>query len=233
MALEARAAVDAGASSIHVHPKGASGTDSLDGADVSAWVEAVRAACPGVPVGVTTGAWATSDPTERVRLISAWGTLPDFASVNWHEDGAERVARPLLERGIGIEAGLWTREAAEGWARSRARDSCLRVLIEVQDVPAGEVRGEAEGILAVVRSAAPRVPVLLHGEGKSAWPALRLAARWGLDARIGLEDTLILPDGSTAAGNADLVAAAMRVAGAASKLREEAGERGADPEDAA
>jgi uncharacterized protein (DUF849 family) len=30
----------------------------------------------------------------------------------------------------------------------------------------------------------------------------------GLQARIGLEDTLVLPDGSPASGNADLVTAA-------------------------
>ncbi|WP_181791756.1 3-keto-5-aminohexanoate cleavage protein, partial [Streptomyces phytophilus] len=41
-----------------------------------------------------------------------------------------------------------------------------------------------------------------------AWPVLRLAAGLGMAARIGLEDTLVLPDGSPAPGNAALVAAA-------------------------
>jgi uncharacterized protein (DUF849 family) len=40
------------------------------------------------------------------------------------------------------------------------------------------------------------------------WPALRQAARLGLDMRIGLEDTLEMPDGSLAPDNAALVAAA-------------------------
>jgi uncharacterized protein (DUF849 family) len=38
---------------------------------------------------------------------------------------------------------------------------------------------------------------------------LREAYRRGLDARIGLEDTLVLPDGSVAIDNADLVRAAL------------------------
>ena len=33
----------------------------------------------------------------------------------------------------------------------------------------------------------------------------------GVQARIGMEDTLTLPDGSAADGNADLVAAAVRL----------------------
>ena len=58
---------------------------------------------------------------------------------------------------------------------------------------------------------AASTPVLLHGEGSSCWPAFQLAVRTGLDIRIGLEDTLQLPDGSPAPANAALVAAAARL----------------------
>ncbi|WP_455711960.1 3-keto-5-aminohexanoate cleavage protein [Streptomyces decoyicus] len=51
-------------------------------------------------------------------------------------------------------------------------------------------------------------PVLLHGEDGGAWPVLRLAAVLGLATRIGIEDTLLLPDGRPATGNAQLVATA-------------------------
>lgn len=34
----------------------------------------------------------------------------DVASVNWHEDGTVELAEDLIERGIGVEAGLWTRD---------------------------------------------------------------------------------------------------------------------------
>jgi len=44
------------------------------------------------------------------------------------------------------------------------------------------------------------------------WPLLEAALDRGLDVRIGLEDTLRLPDGSLAPDNAALVAAARRLA---------------------
>jgi uncharacterized protein (DUF849 family) len=49
------------------------------------------------------------------------------------------------------------------------------------------------------------VALLLHGFQATAWPMLDEAARLGYATRIGLEDTLLLPDGSPASGNADLV----------------------------
>jgi uncharacterized protein (DUF849 family) len=53
--------------------------------------------------------------------------------------------------------------------------------------------------------------VLLHAEGPATWPVLAEAVRRGLDTRIGLEDTLCLPDGSPAEDNAALVAAAVAI----------------------
>ena len=51
-------------------------------------------------------------------------------------------------------------------------------------------------------------PRLLHGEGEACWPVLAHARANGRDTRIGLEDTLVLPDGAPAPGNAELVRAA-------------------------
>jgi uncharacterized protein (DUF849 family) len=108
LAEAAREAVAAGAQDIHLHPKGPDGLDSLAPDRVAAAVTAVRAAVPGIRVGVTTGAWAVPDPAQRVRLVRAWTVLPDHASVNWHEEGAGTVADALLERGVDIEAGIFS-----------------------------------------------------------------------------------------------------------------------------
>ncbi len=205
--------VAAGADAVHLHVKDREGSDTLDGEAMSTVLEAVRSATADVPVGVTTGAWATPDPDERLQRIRQWSpqpALPDFASVNWHEDGADEIARTLLAMGVGVEAGLWHSEGVEAWVRSPYRDDCCRILLELPaDLSASATIVEADRLVEQVRAVAhPAVPVLLHGEGNSCWPALDHALRIGLQTRIGLEDVLVLPDGSTAPDNATLVATA-------------------------
>jgi uncharacterized protein (DUF849 family) len=172
-------------------------------------VWAIRAASPGVSVGVTTGAWAEPDVERRLAAIEAWTELPDHASVNWHEAGADEVAALLLRRGVAVEAGLWDAAGFEVWKRSPVRGECLRVLIELPDEPAQTVRAHAEAMIAHVELEEPGIPILLHGEEGSTWPVFDLAVELGVALRIGLEDTLVLPDGSTAPGNAALVRAAV------------------------
>ncbi len=202
---EAVGAVAAGAHSLHVHPKDRGGRDSLHPGDVGRWVSALRDSCPGVPIGVTTGEWAAPDTSTRHEWIAAWDLRPDFASVNWHEDGAEEVAQLLLDRAVGVEAGIWHSQAARAFAAWPSRDACFRVLVEVPDFSAAEARREARRLIDLIRAAVPRASILLHGEERSAWPVLDLAFELGLDTRIGLEDTLLRPDGSRAEDNAELV----------------------------
>jgi uncharacterized protein (DUF849 family) len=211
LAGSARTAVAAGARDIHLHPKNASGEDTLDPAVVAETLTAVRAAVPGIPVGVTTGAWATPDPEQRAAQVRSWTVLPDHASVNWHEDGASVVAATLMSRGIGVEAGIWSGTDAAlhflGWPE---RHRVLRVLAEVTDTGAQTAPHTAAGLVDELGPAG-KSPVLLHGEDEGAWPVLRLAALRGLDMRIGLEDVLQLPDGTPTETNADLVLAARDV----------------------
>ena len=210
IAADAASVAAAGAGAVHVHPKDDDGADTLDADRVADIVTAVRAAVPGLPVGVTTGAWALPDPDERAAAVRSWTVLPDFASVNWHEAGSAAVAAVLLERGVGVEAGLWHVDAVDAWLASPLRDRCFRVLLELPD-GLDEARTGAEAELLLGRVAEQAAEVLLHGEGSSCWPALRHAVRRGLATRIGLEDVLVLPDGTPAPDNAALVRAATRV----------------------
>ena len=199
----------AGAAMVHVHAKDGAGEDTLDGDSLANVLTAIRTAAPTVPVGVTTGAWTVPDPGERVAALRAWSLLPDFASVNWHEPGADQVAAELLDRGVDVEAGIWHAAGLECWLASPYRDLCCRVLLELPDESdeAGVVK-QANALIDGLKEASVGIPVLLHGEGASAWPALRYAGRIGMQTRIGLEDVLCLPDGSPAADNAALVTAA-------------------------
>lgn len=208
VAEDAARAVAAGAQEIHLHPKDDAGRDTLAAEDVARWLRAVRAACPGVPVGVTTGEWAEPDVERRLRAIDDWTDVPDFASVNWHEIGADDVAARLLGRGIGVEAGIWDGAGLEAWRVSPVRGQSMRVLIELPNEAADVVRDHADGLIAHVAREEPDMPILLHGEESSTWRAFDLAVERGLDARVGLEDCLALPDGQAAPGNAALVRAA-------------------------
>ncbi|MGJ5750440.1 uncharacterized protein (DUF849 family) [Streptomyces puniciscabiei] len=205
LARSAAQAVTAGATEVHVHPKTPCGHDSLSPRVLAPALEAIRARVP-VPVGVTTGAWAEPDPAARLARVRAWPVLPDFASVNWHEPGAEAVAEQLIAMGVGVEAGI--RSGTDGAARfavSPLGPRVLRVLAEVTDPDPASAEASARTLLTELGSAHDR-PVLLHGEEGGTWPVLRLAGRLGLATRIGLEDTLFLPDGQRASGNAQLVA---------------------------
>jgi uncharacterized protein (DUF849 family) len=160
----------------------------------------------GVPVGVATGAWVEPDAERRAALVAAWRE-PDYASVNLSEPGAAGVMRALADTGIGVEAGVWSPEDAERLAAAGV--AVLRVLVEIIDAPAGAAVGRVREIEAALDRLGIAAPRLLHGEEETCWPILRHARATGRHTRVGLEDTLALPDGTPAPGNEALVRAAL------------------------
>lgn len=204
---DAAAAEAAGARGFHLHPRDEHGMERLDAAVVDPAANAVHDVSRW-PVSVSTGAWIEQEQRRRRALVARW-TGPDSATVNVTEEGAIDVMRTLFGSGIRVEAGIWTVEDAEALLASGVADRVDRVLIELIDVPVGDVVAAADEIHEVLDRAHVLPPRLQHGEDDSAWPALEDAVRRGVDARIGLEDVLVLPDGSPAAGNAALVEAAI------------------------
>ena len=211
LANSAKASVGAGAGAIHLHARDASGVESLEPDDVARAVAAVRAAVSKTPVGVTTGAWIVPAVDERHALVAAWGVLPDFASVNFQEEGAEELAKLLLDRRVDVEAGLCDAAAAARFTTSAVAGRCLRVLIEPQESDLATALRSVAEIESVLDRAGVPAQRLLHGTGATVWALIAEAARRGYDTRIGLEDTLVREDGTEAAGNAALVVEAQRV----------------------
>jgi uncharacterized protein (DUF849 family) len=107
-----------------------------------------------------------------------------------------------------VEAGIFDAEAAASWAASGLAQHCMRVMIEL--APDADT-ATADRLLDRIRAVGSPAPALLHGRDGSCWPLLQHAGVRGLQTRIGLEDTLLLPDGSTAPDNAALVSAAMQL----------------------
>jgi uncharacterized protein (DUF849 family) len=217
LAASAAAAVDAGAEAVHLHPRGADGGESLQAADVAAAVTAVRQACPGIRVGVSTGLWITGgDPAVRQSTVAAWAGLPaaarpDFASVNLSESGWAGLCGVLASAGIAAEAGIWSVADAEQLATAGKAVGWLRILVEIIDVPAGQAIAAADEVLRRVDELNATIPRLLHGERPACWPLIAHAGRLGLPTRIGLEDTTVGPDGSAVSGNAELVQLALQI----------------------
>jgi uncharacterized protein (DUF849 family) len=210
LAAAAAGAVAAGAEAVHLHPRDSDGRESLRRADVGPAVAAVRAACPGTPVGVTTGLWVTGDPWTRRDEVMSWAALgaaerPDFASVNVSEDGWQELTVILADAGIGAEAGVGSVADAEATASFEPSAHWVRILVEVTGATSANATIRADEILDVLYAARLTPPVLLHGADEGCWPLVAHAGRLGLATRIGLEDVLTGPDGRDVLDNAELV----------------------------
>lgn len=209
LAADAAAAVAAGAAEIHLHVRAADGSETLAPDAVDATIAAVRARLPGTLVGVSTGDWIERDDDRRLAAIDAWRILPDYASVNLGEPGAPAVIERLHRRGIGIEAGLASAADAERLHRLGLAPLALRILVEIGEQDGAQAMVAADATLAALCAAAIAKPILLHGFDDTVWRFVARAARDVYSTRVGLEDGAALPDGTPAAGNADLVAAAV------------------------
>ncbi|SRR6266849_2335048 len=213
LATDAFQCRQAGAGAVHIHARGMGGHETLEPDACAAAIEAIRDRCPGLPVGLTTGLWITGNSERRLALVERWTVLPDFASVNFSEDGTNELCTLLLAKGIEIEAGLGSVADARAFVDSGFVERCLRVLVEVEPGVPDPIRTAAI-IGRVLEGSGIHLPRLQHGHDTAAWPLLEDALVHGYDVRIGLEDTLLMPDGSRAPRNADLVAAAARLASA-------------------
>jgi uncharacterized protein (DUF849 family) len=200
-----------GASELHLHVRNASGLESLAPEDVDATIKALRKALPGTLIGISTGAWIEKDDDRTLAYISRWSIPPDYASVNLREKNAPAVMETLHRRGIGIEAGIADKADAERLVRLGLDRLSLRILVEVGEQDVDRAHAVTDEIMGVLRGAPFPRPVLLHGDDASAWPLLRRALESGLSTRIGFEDAKVLPDGSVAASNSELVAAAVQI----------------------
>jgi uncharacterized protein (DUF849 family) len=205
LAVDAAAARRVGAFAVHVHPRDARGTQTLEARACDGAVAAIRAAAPGVPVGLSTAEAIDPDPFARAAAIRGWRTPPDFVSVNLGELGWAGIIRAALHAGIGVEAGLASPLEADELARSPFAHRAVRALVEVV--------GGAEDARAVSERVPEGVPQLWHGYGPLTWEVVAAGVAAGHDVRVGLEDVLVLPDGRTVEGNAELVAAAVELAG--------------------
>jgi uncharacterized protein (DUF849 family) len=209
IARHGAACVDASAAELHVHARTPDGRESLLAVDAT--MLALRQACPGTLIGVSTGAWIEKDEQRTRDCIARWNELPDYASVNLSEPDAPAIMDLLRQRGVGIEAGLASVADAERLVDLKDHKRVFRILIEIEEQDLGIARQVADEIAMVLDRAGVKRPILLHGVDATVWQFVELAYQRQWSTRVGLEDGKNLPDGTTAADNAALVAAAVAV----------------------
>jgi len=205
LARAARASVDAGARALHLHPFDSVGNETLMAEPCAAALRAVHAACPGIPVSLSTSAGIEPDSQRRRELVASWTVLPELVTANQGEAGIKQLCDDLIARGVGIEAGLLSLADAEAFVRSELADRCVRVLIEPLEADPQDAVAHAAAMEEVLTRAGITLEQVHHGDELASWAVNEWGLRHGHGIRTGLEDTTVLPDGRPAPDNAVLV----------------------------
>ncbi len=208
LAAEAARAWFSGAHGVHVHPRDAEGRETLaPGASAEA-VAAIRAAARQLEVSLSTREGIDPDVERRVHCVHRWTVVPDVASLNFGEHGYAELGMALAHRGVELEAGVATPEDARRFLASGLARHTRRVLVEVEDEEPVAAVATAAAIDEVLDTGLLIAGRLHHGAGRATWAVIVAATRLGHSIRIGLEDTLVLPDGRKAPDNEAMVRAA-------------------------
>lgn len=192
---------------MHVHPRDTAGLQTVSPGPCGEAVAAIRVAAPNLEISVSTGAFIDSDVERRVSCILDWTVPPDVVSVNLFEEGAGELCQAAWSRGISVEAGLTTEADARSLASLGLARYCRRLLVEIEAPDPADAVAEAQAVDALLDELLVPLPRLWHGTERATWAVIAAGARAGRGVRIGLEDTLELPDGRAAPGNEAMVRA--------------------------
>ena len=201
---------------MHLHVRDPEGAETLEPAVVNGTCGMVRDVATEVGVqveiGLTTGEWIVPDLADRIAMIREWEGV-DCATVNLSEPGFEAVMEAMLDTGVGIDVGLWAPVEMDRLLRSGLLPRAQRVSIELDPGEPYFLQGEPADLAQQVNDAldlaGSTCPRLTHGMNDWTWPLVEDAFRRGHDTRVGFEDSVLLPDGTRARNNAQLVEAAV------------------------
>ena len=238
MAAEARDAWNAGATVMHVHLRrqeaGMGHLPSWDPDVAEAVVGAIRAACPGVVINLTTGVIGkdVSGPLECLRRVRPEAAACNAGSLNYLKlkDDGTWAWPPMVfdnpvekvQQFLAVMNELHIHPEFEcfdvGIVRSVGMYLKAKMFTGVPEL--NFVLGVASGmpcdadLLALLPRYAPDGAVwqaTLIGRGEI-WPVHQRVAELGGMLRTGLEDTFYLPGGERATGNGVLIEALARCA---------------------
>ncbi|HEX6653185.1 MAG TPA: 3-keto-5-aminohexanoate cleavage protein [Thermoleophilaceae bacterium] len=149
LAAEGRAAVEAGARVLHLHAYDDDGLQTFDAEPCAAAIRAVRAACPGIPISLSTSAEIEPDPERRRAMVEPLGEAIDAALAE-----AAAIEEVLTTANIPLEQ-VHHGDGLASWAvnrRGAARGHGIRTGLE--DTPVLPDGREASGNGELVAAAA-------------------------------------------------------------------------------
>lgn len=242
MAAEALAAYNAGASIMHVHVRmqepGMGHLPSWEPELAAAVVQAIRTACPGVIINLSTGVIGgdISGPAACLRRVRPEIGACNAGSLNYlkiKDDGQWAWPPmvfdnpvPKVQAFLDVMAESGTRPEFECFDVGILRSVAMyRKAGMVRDVEYNFVMGVASGMPADVDLLSLLLRWIVPGSfwqstviGRAEiWPVHQRTAELGGMLRSGLEDTFFLPDGARARGNGELIEALARCARAAGR----------------
>ncbi len=233
MAASAREAYDAGASIMHVHirqqEEGRGHLPSWDPEVALAVTDAIRAACPGVIINLTTGVVGPdiSGPAACIRKVKPEIAACNAGSLNYlklKEDGRwawppmvfdNPVAKVSAFLDVMRETGTHPEFECFDVGIVRSVTMFLKAKLAAAPIEYNFVMGVASGMPADVDLLSLLMRWIAPGNfwqttligRQEIWAVHQRAAELGGMMRSGLEDTFYLPSGERARGNGDLISA--------------------------
>jgi 3-keto-5-aminohexanoate cleavage enzyme len=228
IAKEAKRAVDAGAGVVHVHARRDDGGLAFD-LTFDAIVSAIRALVD-VPISITTQRTRQTSLGTVTALFDVLRELPELATVNVqppapdlpaHREEARQILEACERAGVAPEPGI---NALEAIADVEALyEDGLLAQAPWLNLELGAAAGTSDqGLAGTPRNLLRLVDALdgtlgqlrwiAHGEGSATAAVCATAAALGGHVRVGLEDSALLPDGTPATSNAELVELAVALA---------------------
>ena len=230
LAKEAKAAVDAGAGIVHVHARRDDGTPVFD-LTFDDVLSAIRSAVD-VPISITTQRQRQTSLGTITALFSVLSELPDLATVNLapvaaelpaHREEARQILEALDAAGVAPEPVVPSLEALADLAALYedgllSQAPWLHFALGGRPSEAGHgLAGTPKNLLRLTEGldgSASKLRWIGHALGSASPAVCATSAAIGGWIRVGLEDTPLLPDGSVARSNAELVELAVALADA-------------------
>jgi uncharacterized protein (DUF849 family) len=237
MAASAKEAFDAGAAVMHLHYR----RQEADMGHLPTWdpdvcaeiTQAVRAACPGVIINMSTGVIGSdvSGPLEAMKKVKPEIAACNAGTLNYlktRRDGSWAWPPLVFDNPVGkVKAMIDAMSELDAMPEFECFDvGIVRSVGLYLDV--GMVEDPEYNFVMGVASGMPADPELLPLLARYAragcswqvtaigredvWPLHRRVAELGGHLRTGLEDTFYLPNGEKARGNGELIATLARLA---------------------